>query len=81
VQGGALSSLHPDVRRDVVIAAIEDAGVKDLPLSPNGRHVVTDVMSYFFNSSAALDLAYHARIRRATCRALKGSEARPLSGD
>jgi hypothetical protein len=36
-------------------------------------------MSFFFNTGAASDLAYRARIRRATCRGLAGAAAKPAA--
>jgi hypothetical protein len=77
----SLAGASPDVRIAVVVEALEQSGVRDLPASPDGRHVIADVMSFFFQRSAALDLAYRARIRRATCRGLAGGEARPVAGD
>ena len=80
-RGGTLTSLSPDARQTLVIDAIEQSGVRDLPSAPDGRHVVTDFMTFFFNSGPAQDLAYRARIARATCRGLAGAATRPQGGD
>lgn len=80
---GELSTLPVDVRRTISIAALDAATVQTLPGSPNGAHVVSDFMSFFFNSGAAHDLVYRGRIGRMTCRGLKGAASRPasLAGD
>ena len=80
--GGALASLSLAERQRVVNDAIVAAGVKDLPGRPNGGHVATDLMSHYFNSPAANDLAYRRAIGRDACRDLAGSDERPaaLSG-
>jgi hypothetical protein len=80
-RGAALQSLPPETQQAVVIDAIERSGVGDLPSAPDGRHIVTDFMTFFFNSGPALDLAYRARIARATCRGLTGPAPRPQGGD
>jgi hypothetical protein len=77
---GEFSSLPLDVRRTLATAALDAAGVRSLPGSPDGRHVIADVMSFFFNSSAATDLVYRAPIRRTTCRGLAGAASHP-AGD
>jgi hypothetical protein len=81
-QGSNLSALSSDARGTIVLASINEAGVRELPSAPDGRHVVSDVMSFFFHSGAASDLAYRAPIRRGTCRGLAGATAKPaLAGD
>lgn len=67
-QGSMVSAVH---------AVLEQSSARDLPSAPNGQHIVTDLMSFFFTSGPAYDLAYRASIRRGTCRGLKGSAARP----
>jgi hypothetical protein len=76
-RGDAFEVLAPDARREVVLAALEQSGVRELPSAPGGQHVVADLMSFFFTSGPAYDLAYGASIRRGTCRGLAGSAARP----
>lgn len=82
-RGASLPTLPIEVRRDLVIDALEQAGVRDLPSSPDGRHVIADVMSFFFNSPTARDIVYRRRIGRHTCRGLAGAGAKPtpLTGD
>lgn len=50
---------------------------RDLPFQPDGRHILTDFMSFYFRSSEANDLCYQAQIGRDTCRALDDSTERP----
>jgi hypothetical protein len=75
--GGAFATLAPPERRRLVAEAITAAGVRDLPARPNGGHVATDLMSHYFNSPRANDLAYGRQIGRDACRDLKGSDQRP----
>jgi hypothetical protein len=78
-RGGALSGLSADDRRAVALDALARLDVRSFPSAPNGQHVVTDFMSFFFTSSAAVDLCYRARIGSVTCRGLTGAALRPTS--
>ena len=51
----------------------------DLPGRPTGRHVVSDLMAFYFRSSEANDLAYRARIGRQMCRTLELTTRRPAT--
>ncbi len=64
-------------RRAAVQEAIAAAKIERLPNRPDGGHIATDLMAFYFNSSEASDLAYRAAIGRDTCRGLAGSENRP----
>jgi len=64
-------------KRKTIESALDQAGVKDLPRQPDGKHIVTDLMSFYFHGSDANDLCYRAAIRRESCRGLKGSDAPP----
>ncbi len=66
-----------EARRRRLTAALDAAGIKDLPGSPNGVHVVADFMSHYFHGTAANDLCYQAKIGRDRCRTLAGSSRRP----
>lgn len=68
--------------RTILSNALADAGVHELPSRPDGRHVVSDFMSFYFRSSEANDLCYQVDIGRKTCRGLPGSgdAPRPLMG-
>jgi hypothetical protein len=60
-----------------VEAALSQANVTSLPQTPDGRHVASDLMAFYFRSSAANDLCYRAHIGRDECRGLAGSEREP----
>jgi len=64
-------------RHTAVAAALTNAKIDRLPGRPDGGHVATDLMAFYFNSSEANDLAYRAAIGRDRCRGLAGSDARP----
>ncbi|MBZ5617185.1 MAG: hypothetical protein LAQ69_00430 [Acidobacteriia bacterium] len=79
-----LESLRPALlngdaasRHQAVEAALEEAKLTDLPRTPDGRHVALDLMAFYFRSSDANDLCYHAAIGRDLCRGLKGSDNPP----
>ena len=61
----------------IVEAAIGGAKIDRLPSRPDGGHIATDLMAFFFHSVEAQDLCYRARIGRDTCRELVGSDERP----
>jgi hypothetical protein len=73
----ALSNSDPAVRHNAIETALDAASIKDLPASPDGRHIVTDLMSFYFQSSDANDLCYKAEIHRDGCRGLEGSDSPP----
>jgi hypothetical protein len=63
--------------RAAVQSALEQANVTALPQTPDGKHVASDLMAFYFRSSAANDLCYRAHIGRDECRGLAGSEQEP----
>lgn len=69
-----LTSLGPD---GDIAAALDEAKVTALPQSPDGKHVVADLMAFYFRSSEANDLCYRAHIGRDECRGLAGSDKEP----
>lgn len=75
--GGAFLALADADRRRVVVEAIDAAGIRDLPVRPNGGHIATDLMAHYFRGAAANDAAYGRAIGRDACRGLQGSDARP----
>jgi hypothetical protein len=66
-----------DSKRQAVTAALEEAKITDLPRTPDGRHIASDLMAFYFRSSDANDLCYRAAIGRDLCRGLEGSEQTP----
>ena len=73
----ALSNSDSAVKRKAVETALDGAKIKDLPPSPDGRHIIADLMSFYFQSSDANDLCYRANIHREGCRGLEGSDHPP----
>jgi hypothetical protein len=64
-------------KRKAVDAALDQANIKDLPRTPDGKHVISDLMSFYFHGSDANDLCYRSAIRRDSCRGLEGSDNPP----
>jgi hypothetical protein len=64
-------------KREAVAAALEAAKVDRIPQRPNGNHVASDLMSYFYTSSEGEDFLYGVAIKRDDCRGLANSADRP----
>jgi hypothetical protein len=77
--GGAFSSLNLQSKRIIVRVALTKAGASSIPPRPNGQHVATDLMSYFYSSSDGKDFCYNVAIRESDCRGLASSGERPPS--
>ncbi len=76
-RGRPFAKLDSAMKRALIESAVEAANVGELPPRPNGRHVATDLMGFYFFSTDANDLCYGAAIGRDRCRALEGSGERP----
>lgn len=74
---GALASDDRSIRRQQLAAELERAGISDLTTAPRGEHVVSDLMSFWFASPAAHDMAYQASIGKDRCRTLESSARIP----
>ena len=74
---GALASDDLAVRRKQLAVELEREGINDLTTVPRGEHVVADLMSFWFASPAAHDLAYQAAIGKDRCRTLESSAQVP----
>jgi hypothetical protein len=72
-----LAELGAEPSAETVARSLDAAGVTDLPRTPDGRHVASDLMTFYFRSSDANDLCYRAAIGRDQCRGLAGSENPP----
>lgn len=75
--GRSFVDLPRDQRRRLVEAALTAAKIERLPSRPDGGHIASDLMGYYFNGIEANDLCYRVRIGRDTCRSLPGSDDRP----
>ena len=73
----ALLGSDEAAKRAAVETALLQANVTALPQSPDGKHVASDLMAFYFRSAEANDLCYHAHIGRYECRGLAGSEKEP----
>ena len=78
-KGSAFTALSPADRKAVVEAALLEAKVTELPERPDGRHIASDLMSHFYNSSEGNDFLFSASIRVSECRGLDTSADRPAS--
>jgi len=79
--GSAPSDLT--ARRARIAEELRAEKITNLPGSPDGKHIAADLMSFFFQSPEANDLAYNAAIGKDQCRTLKDSASvpAPLKGD
>ena len=78
-KGSGFAALSDADRRTVVQAALVAASVNAIPARPNGGHVATDIMSFFYASSDGMDFCYNAAIRQSDCRGLASSGKRPAT--
>ena len=76
-KGQSFSDLNTEERKALVTEALEEEKITELPQRPDGRHIVTDLMSFYFQSSEANDLCYGVQIGQHTCRGLPDSELVP----
>jgi hypothetical protein len=76
-KGGRFAALGDQDKRAILQAALLQAGVTSIPRRPNGKHVASDLMSYFYSSSDGIDFRYNAEIREKDCRGLASSTKRP----
>jgi hypothetical protein len=74
---GALATADLGERRKRLAAELQRAGIADLTTVPRGEHVAADLMSFWFASTAAHDLAYEAAIGKDRCRTLASSGELP----
>ena len=75
--GGPFGGLPPEAQRFVIESALREAQVAAMPPSPDGRHVISDLMSFYFFSNDATDFCYGRAIRKYGCQGLPGSENPP----
>ncbi|HEY7855087.1 MAG TPA: hypothetical protein VIC32_01485 [Terriglobales bacterium] len=72
-----LAALGPAPTRAAVEAALDAAAVTALPRRPNGGHVASDLMSFYFTSAAGNDYLYRAAILREACRGFERNAENP----
>jgi hypothetical protein len=64
-------------RRAVIADALRTINLETMPQRPNGQHIVTDLMTFYFRSSDANDLCYRAKVQRHACRGLRDALSPP----
>ena len=79
---GALATTNMAERKKQLAEYLKAEAVTDIAAVPEGKQIVVDLMSFYFYSPAANDLAYDAAVGKDTCRTLKnsGSAPEPLKG-
>lgn len=78
LSSGALAMQGTAARRAALTDILKSEKIGDLPMSPNGAHIVTDLMAFYFSSPEANDLAYQAAIGKDQCRTLRNASHEPL---
>jgi hypothetical protein len=71
------SKLDAASKRVAVEKALADAKIDRIPQRPNGHHVASDLLAYFYNSADGEDFLYGVAIKRDDCRGLADSGKRP----
>lgn len=72
-----LAALRDPISPSAIEDVFEKANIKEIPRSPDGKHIVADLMAFYFRGPDASDLCYRAAIRREDCRGLNGSDNPP----
>ena len=76
-KGQPFAKLSADAQRELIASALTAAQIDALPNRPNGRHVVADLMAFYFRSSEANDDCYKAMINREVCRPILVTTRKP----
>ena len=71
-------SIKVGERADLVREALKGERLDRLPNVTDANHVAVALLAHFYESSAAADLCYQARIGRQTCRPLAKQSRKPL---
>ena len=76
----AFRALTLDDRTSIVRAALQGEGERldRMPSVASANHVAVALIAHFYESPAAMDLCYGARIGRETCRPLAAQAKKPL---
>lgn len=74
-----LSGLDTAGKRAAVEKALQETKIDRVPPRPNGQHVATDLMAFFYGSSEGEDFLYGVAIKRDDCRGLENSGTRPAA--
>jgi hypothetical protein len=71
LSSGALAQSGIAARRLKIAEVFQAANIRDLPPVPDGAHIASDLMTFYFQTSEANDIAYLAAIGKDKCRTLK----------
>jgi hypothetical protein len=71
------AGLRLATRRELIADALRAAKVDTMPQRPNGQHVASDLMTFYFRSNAANDLCHRAKVQRHACRGLRDALSPP----
>jgi hypothetical protein len=72
-----LAAFNGGITKESVAAALDQAKIDRIPNRPNGRHVASDLIAYFYSSADGEDFLYGVEIKRDDCRGLANSTQRP----
>jgi hypothetical protein len=73
----AFAALPLAARRELIGDALRAAKVDAMPQRPNGQHIVSDLMAFYFRGNDANDLCYRAKVQRHACRGLRDAHDPP----
>src|SRR4249919_2536586 len=73
------SELRVADRVAIVRTVLEGQRVDRMPGIADANHVSLALIAHFYDSPAAIDLCYEARIGKTTCRPLAASSGKPLT--
>ncbi len=76
--GRAFKSATTAQRADLVREALKGERLDRMPSVAEANHVAVALLAHFYESSAAANLCYEARIGRETCRPLAQQSRKPL---
>jgi hypothetical protein len=74
----AFAELSESDRTALVRAALESERLDRMPAVAAANHVAVALIAHFYDSPAATDLCYGAKIGRETCRPLAAQAKKPL---
>lgn len=77
--GQSFATLTREQRQALVRTSLADERGESLPSPPAARHVAIALLAHFYESPAATDLCYDARIGRQQCRPLAAQRQEPVS--